>query len=131
MGKKPFSNYYFRIRETGALVFRIDTENRSRRVEMHPIAVVNMRNGNIKPQGNYELTDEDRAAIEAWIEDRKPVLEARERDRVDQTIDHINLTAQWAQSKASDEELEEMTNALLMAIHDLRTVLVRKMSERQ
>jgi hypothetical protein len=34
------------------------------------------------------------------------------------------------QSKATDDQLEDVTDALLLAMHDLRTVLVRKKSER-
>ena len=37
--------YYFRVRENGAMVFRVDTENRMRRIEMTQIAVVNVKNG--------------------------------------------------------------------------------------
>ena len=37
--------YYFRIRENGALVFRVDAENRQRRIDMEPLAVLNIRNG--------------------------------------------------------------------------------------
>jgi len=37
--------YYFRTRENGAAVFRVDTENRQRRIEMDQIAIVNVRNG--------------------------------------------------------------------------------------
>ena len=44
--------------------------------------------------------------------------------------DHLNLTAQWAQSKATDEELDEVTDALLLAIHDLRTVLIKRKADR-
>ena len=43
--------YYFRIRENGAAVFRISTDNRQRRIEMEEIAIVNIRNGNIRPHG--------------------------------------------------------------------------------
>ena len=42
----------------------------------------------------------------------------------------MNLTTQWAQSKASDAELEAITDRLLLAMHDLRTVLVRKKADR-
>lgn len=55
--------YYFRVRDNGAFVFRVDTENRQRRIEMDQIAVVNIRNGEIKPHGGRELTPEDLAAI--------------------------------------------------------------------
>ena len=42
-------DFYFRVRENGALVFRVDTENRQRRIEMDEIAAVNIRNSEIKP----------------------------------------------------------------------------------
>jgi hypothetical protein len=44
-------NYYFRVRENAAAVFRVDTENRQQRIEMDQIAIINMRNGEIKPHG--------------------------------------------------------------------------------
>lgn len=59
--------YYFRVRENGALVFRIDTGNRHRRIEMDQIAVVNIRNGEVKPHGGRELSAADRAEIDRWI----------------------------------------------------------------
>ena len=39
-------------------------------------------------------------------------------------------STQWAQSRASDAALEAVTDKLLLAMHDLRLVLVRKKSER-
>ena len=122
--------YYFRVRETGALVFRVDGANRHSRLEMDPIAVVNVRNGEIKPKGDRTLDDADHAAIRDWMEERGAVLAAREMDDIRRTLDRINLAAQWAQSRASDAELEEVTDRLLMAMHDLRSVLVRKKAER-
>jgi predicted outer membrane protein len=122
--------YYFRVRENGAAVFRVDTENRQRRIEMDQIAVVNVRNGEVKPQGGRALSEADRAAIDAWIAERQTLLAARALDDIGRTIDHLNLTTQWAQSKATDAELEAVTDTLLMAMHDLRSVLVRKKSDR-
>jgi len=126
----PLPEYYFRVRENGAFVFRIDTENRQRRIEMDQIAVINIRNGEVRPHGNRTLSDADRAEIDAWIVTRKAVLAHRDMDDIHRTVDHLNLTAQWAQSKASDAQLEDVTDALLLAMHDLRTVLVRKKAER-
>ncbi len=122
--------YYFRIRENGAAVFRVDSENRNRRVEFEEIAVVNLRNGTVKPHGDRTLTEADMAAIRAWMADRAAITARREVDDILRTIDHLNLTAQWAQSKASPEQLEAVTDALLLAMHDLRSVLVRKKAER-
>ncbi|QYZ71315.1 hypothetical protein [Neotabrizicola shimadae] len=122
--------FYFRIRDNGAAVFRVDTENRNRRIEMDEIATVNVKNGNIRPHGDRKLSDEEVAAIRAWLEARVALLARRDIDDILRTVDHLNLTAQWAQSKAGDDELEEVTDALLLAMHDLRTVLVRRKSER-
>lgn len=122
--------YYFRVRENGAAVFRVETESRSRRLELEPLAVVNIRNGEIKPQGNRTLSEADSAAIRGWIEARSELLARRDVDDILRTVDHLNLTAQWAQSKASEAQLEDVTDVLLLAMHDLRTVLARKKAER-
>ncbi|MBV7408900.1 MULTISPECIES: hypothetical protein [Roseobacteraceae] len=123
-------DYYFRVRENGAAVFRVDTENRQRRIEMDQIAVVNIRNGEIKPHGDRTLSPDDLARIEAWMEDRAEVLAHRDIDDIHRAVDYLNLTTQWAQSRATDEQLENVTDALLLAMHDLRSVLVRKKADR-
>ena len=122
--------YYFRVRENGAFVYRIDTANRQRRIDMDQIAVVNIRNGQVKPHGDRELSDADMAAISDWIEERTEVLAWREIDDIHRAVDYLNLTTHWAQSKANDEQLEAVTDALLLAMHDLRAVLVRKAADR-
>lgn len=122
--------YYFRIRENGAAVFRIDTENRQRRIEMDQIAVINIRNGEVKPHGQRTLSDRDQAEIAQWMEERRALLAQRDIDDIHRAVDYLNLTTQWAQSKASDTQLEDVTDRLLMAMHDLRTVLVRKKADR-
>ncbi len=122
--------YYFRVRDNGAAVFRVDTENRQRRIEMDQIAIVNIRNGEIKPQGDRVLTDEDRETIDSWMQERIQVLAHRDIDDIYRAVDYMNLTTQWVQSKATDEQLEAVTDALLLAMHDLRSTLVRKKADR-
>ena len=122
--------FYFRIRENGAAVFRVDTENRQRRIEMDQIAVVNIRNSEVKPQGGRPLSPDEMAAINDWMAARKDVLARRDIDDIHRAVDYLNLTTQWAQSKATDTQLDEVTDALLLAMHDLRSVLVRKKAER-
>jgi len=123
-------DYYFRVRDNGAVVFRIDTENRQRRIDMEEIATVNINNGKVKPHGDEALSAEEDALIAAWVAERRVVLAARDVDDILRAVDHLNLTTQWAQSKASDDALEQVTDSLLMAMHDLRTVLVRKKADR-
>ncbi|MGM0662234.1 MAG: hypothetical protein ACQEUH_13785 [Pseudomonadota bacterium] len=122
--------YYFRVRDNGAIVFRVDTENRQRRIDMDQIAVVNIRKGEIKPHGDRALSEADISAITDWMEARQDLLARRDIDDILRTVDHINTTTQWAQSRASDADLDRVTDALLLAMHDLRTVLVRKKADR-
>ncbi len=122
--------YYFRVRDNGAFVFRVDTENRQRRIDMDQIAVVNIRKSEIKPHGDRELTEADLAAIREWMAERQEILAHRDIDDILRAVDYLNTTAHWAQSRATEEQLEQVTDALLLAMHDLRTVLVRKKADR-
>ncbi|WP_050526625.1 hypothetical protein [Pseudorhodobacter aquimaris] len=122
--------YYFRVRDNGALVFRIGTDNRQRRIDMDQIATVNIRNGEVKPQGDHSLTPEDLTEIQSWVAWRTTQLAEREVDDILRTIDHMNLTSQWVQTRASDAQLDQVTDALLMAMHDLKSVLIRKKADR-
>ena len=119
-------DYYFRVRENGAAVFRVDTENRQRRIEMDQIAVINIKNGEVKPQGDRTLSDTDLTEIKRWMADRSSLLAKRDIDDIHRAVDYLNITTQWVQSKASDDQLENITDALLLSMHDLRSVLVRK-----
>jgi hypothetical protein len=122
--------YYFRVKDNGALVFRVDAENRQRRLELNQIATININNGQVKPQGDTVLTPEDEAAIAGWRAAREAELAARDVDDIIRAVDHLNLTAHWAQSTATDEQLDQVTDRLLMAMHDLRTVLVKKRADK-
>jgi|SRR6056297_365072 len=123
-------DYYFRVRENGAFVYRVDTENRQRRIDMDQIAVVNIRKGEIKPHGNRDLSEADLAAIREWMAERQEILAHRDIDDILRAVDYLNTTAHWAQSRATEAQLEQVTDALLLAMHDLRTVLVRKKADR-
>jgi hypothetical protein len=122
--------YYFRVRENGAAVFRVDKESRQRRIEMDQIAVVNIRNGEIKPQGGRTLSETDLARIRDWMAERTQILAQRDMDDIHRAVDHLNLTTQWVQSRATDAQLDAVTDALLLAMHDLRSTLVRKKADR-
>ncbi|MEJ6814406.1 MAG: hypothetical protein QNK87_09235, partial [Octadecabacter sp.] len=63
-------DYYFRVRENGVAVFRVDTENHQRRIEMDQIAVINIKDGEVKPNGDRQLSPEDIERIESWMADR-------------------------------------------------------------
>jgi hypothetical protein len=120
--------FHFRIRETGAAVFRLSTG--AGRIEMDEIAVVNVRTGNVRPHGDRVLTEAERATIADWVDARRETLARRDREDAERTIDRLNLTAHWAQGRASDADLDAVTDRLLLAMHDLRAVLVRKRADK-
>ncbi len=97
---------------------------------MDQIAVVNIRNGEIKPLGERALTDQNTAVIHDWMAERLELQEYRDIDDIRRAVDYLNTTAHWIHSKATDAQLDAVTDALLMVMHDLRTVLVRKKADR-
>lgn len=122
--------FYFRTRENGAAVFRVEHSTRYQRLDLRQIANVNIRNGEIRPHGQHDLTAEEDAAIRQWMAARAEVLATRQIDDILRCVDHLNLTTTWAAQKAGPDDLEAVTDALLLAMHDLRQVLVRKKAER-
>ena len=122
--------FYFRARENGAGVFRVEFSTRLQRLDLRQIANVNIRNGEIRPHAQHELTPEEMTAIEDWMAERGKLLAARQIDDILRSVDHLNLTTQWIGTKASEDEIEAVSDALLLAMHDLRNVLVRKKAER-
>lgn len=122
--------YYFRIRDTGAVLFRVDTQNRQRRIEMDEIATINIRNGNIRPHGEHRLTEAERALIADWMARRQQTLARRETDDIDRVLDQINQTAHWVQTRATDTQLDAVGDALLLAVFDLRAAIVRRQADR-
>lgn len=122
--------YYFRIRDTGATVFRIDTANRQRRMELEELGNIVLRNGNIRPRANVTLTPEDEAAMQEWLAQRQAELHRREQAEPRELVERLNLLAHWAQTRAEPAALAAVTDDLLLAMHDLRNILVRKKADR-
>jgi len=116
---------FFRIKDNGATVFRINDEARQRRLDLQPIAEANVRNGDIKLRKEATLTDAERSEITAWLDARRAELATREIDQARLTIEHLNTTANWISSKPDEAAAEEMSDELLMAMHDLRAAIVR------
>ena len=117
--------YYFRPRPNGAMLLQIRHDPRLRRTEMHRIAGIEAATGEIRVARNHSLTDEERTLIAEWLE-RGNGLDGRAARAVSE-IGHI---AHWAQFRATPEELDAATQDLLLAMQDLREVLVRKLAQR-
>ena len=118
-------NLYFRIKDNGATVFRVENEARQRRMDFQPIAEANTRNGDIKPRKDAGITDEERTSIDAWIETRRAVLVTREGTDAQMTLERINAAASWYSSKPDPATAEAIADEMLLALHDLRSAIVR------
>ena len=94
------------------------------------IATVNGKNGTIKPRGNTELTAPDLAKINGWLTARDVDDILRDVDDILRAVGYLNITTQWVQTKASDDQLERVTDDLLRAMHDPHSVLVRRTADR-
>ncbi|MEI6098708.1 MAG: hypothetical protein WCS20_10490 [Alphaproteobacteria bacterium] len=58
-------------------MFRVDTGNWTKRIELMELVTVNVKNGNIIPHGAANLAPADMAAIEDWLADRAALLAER------------------------------------------------------
>jgi hypothetical protein len=117
---------YFRRKDNGAGVYRVDAQN-SNRMDLQHIAVVK-QNGDIKVQNKQELSQDELAEINAWFTARKAEQGARDSARLDMLVGEMNHAAQWLQSDATGDEIMQTAQPLLMAMHDLRTTLVKQMA---
>jgi len=118
-------NLYFRIKDNGATVFRINDETRRRRLDLQPVAKANVRNGDIKLRKDVTLSDAELSEIKAWLDARSTELQGREIEQARLTIEQLNTTANWISSKPDEALADAISEDLLMAMHDLRTAIVR------
>lgn len=120
---------FFRVRDNGAAVFRVDTENRQRRLELQQIATVKLVSGDIKPFGKTKLTATEMESMADWIVERRKLNTMRQEDDLTKTIDAISATAHWVQFDATEDQLDAYADDLLMAMHDLRSSIVKQKSK--
>lgn len=117
---------YFRRKGNGAAVYRL-LSGQNARLDMQQIAVLKP-SGEVKSQGKNKPTEAELAQIIAYHTEREAGRAARDGARVDALIGDMNATAQWLQADANDTQVNETAKTLLMAIHDLRTTLVKRMA---
>ena len=119
---------YFRRKENGAAVYRIASGGHAR-LDLLQIAVLK-QNGDVKSSGKQQPTDVELAEIDAWHDARKAEQKSRDAARVDRLVGDMNAVAQWVQANANDKQVAQSSQSILMAMHDLRSTLVRRMAGR-
>jgi len=120
-------NLYFRRKGAGAVIYRTDTGQQSR-LDMQQIAILKP-NGEVKPHGKHTPTDTELNEIANWYSARALGQPQRDAANLDELVTDMNAIAQWLQSNATDSQIKDATEPLLMAIHDLRSTLVRCMTK--
>ena len=117
-------SYYFRPRPGGAALLKISYDPRLKRSRLHRIAGVDA-SGQVRVVEGYTLSDAEQALIAQYLAQGNGLS-----GRAAQAVAEIGHIAHWAQFRASAEELEGATEELLLAMQDLREVLVRKAAQR-
>lgn len=126
----PLPELYFRLRDGGASVFRMVDDARNGRLDMEQVATINLRSGEVRLSKDKTLSESEQETVDTWVADRRESQPWRRLDRAMQVIEDINQTAHWAQTEASDKDLDGVSDALFLAMHDLRQVLVRRAADR-
>ena len=118
---------YYRHRENGVTVFRMEVANRQRRIELNQIASI-IGKGEIVPHKRREPTEAELAEIKTWWD----TWRERPEDSLDETeqfIRQLNLYTDWVARRAPAEQVDRQSDELLTALLDLRQVVVRRLSE--
>lgn len=119
---------FYRVSKDGADVFRIDLKNRLRRLDLEKIAEVNVAENTVTPMTGVALSDEETKDIEQWRSTRQGQLEMRSQNDINRLVEAMNHAANWVENDASHTQLASISDPVLMAMHDLRATIVRKMT---
>jgi hypothetical protein len=116
--------YYFRPRPGGAALLKITYDARLKRSRLHRIAGLEA-SGEVRVAEGYTLSPEEEALIAQYLAQGNGLT-----GRAAQAVTDIGHIAHWAQFRANPDELAQATEELLLAMQDLREVLVRKAGQR-
>ena len=119
---------YYRHRKNGVAVFRMEVSNRQRRIELNQIATISGA-GEIKPHKRRPATEDEQAEIAEWWAAWKARSDAGELSETEAFLVELNRFTDWIQRHAPDAEINLHSDPLLMALLDMRQVVVRRLSE--
>ena len=121
-------NLYYRHRENGVTVFRMEIANRQRRIELNQIASI-LKDGEISPHKRRQPTEAEMAQISDWWTNWQQRKSEGGLSETEQFIAELNLFTDWVARKAPAEQIDQKSDDLLTALLDLRQVVVRKLSQ--
>lgn len=118
---------YYRHRTNGVTVFRMEVSNRQRRIELNQIASISRR-GEIVPHKRNVPSEAELAEMADWFVTWQARSDAEQLDETEKFLVEINHFTDWVHRRADDGEIDAQSDALLMALLDLRQVIVRRLS---
>lgn len=118
---------YYRHRTNGVTVFRMEVSNRQRRIELNQVASISKR-GEIVPHRRFIPTEAELAEMAEWYAVWTARSDAEELDETEHFMVQLNQFTDWLHRRAEDTEVDAHSDALLMALLDLRQVVVRRLS---
>ena len=119
---------YYRHRKNGAVVFRLEVANRQRRIELNQIASI-AKTGEVVPHKRRPPTDAEMAEIREWWATWQARADTDQLSETEKFLVELNRFTDWFQRRAEYEEVDDTSDPLLMAILDLRQVVVRHLSD--
>ena len=128
MGGQAGMKLYYRLREKGALVFRMEVANRQRRIELNRIATISA-DGEVTPHRQRPASDQEMAQAAAWWRDWCARRDEGRLAETERFMAQLNGFTDWMAREAADGEVAELSDPLLMALLDLRQVVVRRLSD--
>jgi len=122
---------FYRVSKLGADVYRIDLQNRLRRLDLEKIAEIDVLSDNIIAEAGKSHSQEEVSDMQLWCQSRREQLELRSQNDINRLVEAMNHAANWIDNDATDSQTDKITDSLLMAMHDLRATLVRKMAAKK
>ncbi|MFK7943948.1 MAG: hypothetical protein AB8B85_13685 [Paracoccaceae bacterium] len=119
---------YYRHRKNGAVVFRLEVANRQRRIELNQIASI-AKTGEVIPHKRRPATEAEIKEIQRWWADWHARADTEQLSDTDKFLVELNQFTDWFQRRAENEEVDAASDPLLMALLDLRQVVVRRLSD--
>lgn len=121
---------FYRVSKAGADVYRIDLQNRLRRLDLEKIAAIDVAENTITVLSGKKHSAEETNDMKQWRETRQGQLDMRSQNDINRLVEAMNHAANWIENTASNDQIENISDPVLMAMHDLRATLVRKMAAR-
>ena len=108
----------------------MEVSNRQRRIELNQIATIH-RTGEVYPHKSRTPSEAEISEMRRWWEDWQARREKGELCRTEQFMEQVAEFTNWMTKDAPQEEVDRLSDDLLMSLLDLRQTVVRRLSQQE